>query len=72
MSEPRRTFGPSNETEAPHVLGKRPRGVPGGPMEYEGEFRGDRSGVRGTDNSIGRSDFRGNDPYDTRGKIYSF
>ena len=71
MSEPRRTFGPSNETEAPHVLGKRPRGVPGGPMEYEGEFRGDRSGVRGTDNSIGRSDFRGNDPYDTRGKIYS-
>lgn len=69
MNEPSRSFGQINEVEAPHVLNKRPRGMPSGPMEFSSEFRGDRSAMHGTDLSAARSDFRGNDPYDTRGKL---
>ena len=69
MAEPSRVYGQTNEIDAPHVLNKRPRGVPSGPMEFDSDFRGDKSAARGTDLSAARSDFRGNDPYDTRGKL---
>ena len=47
--------------DAPHVVNKRPRGVPTGPMEYDYD--------RKTDNLFRRSDFRGTDQFDTRGKV---
>lgn len=57
-----RARGTTQPKDAPHVLSGRPRGVPTGPMEYDYD--------RKTDNLFSRSNFHGNDPYDTRGKIY--
>lgn len=59
----RKPIGATYDREAPHVLNKRPRGVPTGPMEYDYSRKTDYIG--GVDN---RQSWRGNDPYDTRGK----
>lgn len=58
-----RARGLTRPDEAPHVVNKRPRGVPTGPMEYDFDRR--------TDNLFSRSDFRGTDHFDTRGNFYS-
>ena len=59
--EPRRAQGAFVEREAPHVLNRRPRGVPSGHMEYDSTTRRDTGGL-----FPDRSDFRGTDPYDPR------
>lgn len=60
--EPLRAQGAHIEREAPHVLNKRPRGVPSGPAEYDPNSRRDTGYYQQT-----RSEFRGTDQYDTRG-----
>ena len=70
LTQPRRALGPNYEREAPHVLNKRPRGVPVGPMVYDTDFRAERSLPRGTDRMTNRPDMRANDPNNQQRKRF--
>lgn len=68
LTEPRRAMGPNYEREAPHIINKRPRGVSVGPMEYDTDYRAERSLPRGTDRMPARPDMRMNDPHSQQSK----
>ena len=67
----RKTHGTDQNFDAPHVLNKRPRGVPSGPMEYDYDGRSNNFiGHERSDTYTGqeRSQYRGTDQFDTRSK----
>jgi hypothetical protein len=71
----RTAHGYDKHQDAPHVLNKRPRGVPTGPTEYKYDrddyflSNDQRYGERSRYTASNRSRFTGNDPYDTRGNV---